>query len=548
MWYFAGGDAGFYFAEQLKAMSWLPVVWRTEFGFGESSLFRMWFDYPYQLFIKLLSSFGLSWGFIDKILWLTVLAFGIYSSYTLGKYILKKKLPAVFTSLIYLVNTYNVLLFAGGQVGVALAYAFSPYVLFRFMRSVDSDQQSIKNVLLDGISLALLIAFDLRLSYIVLGIFLLYQFIMRKIRVQNMVIAFLLTSFIHAFWILPTILTSAHPSQIGEDFTNPGMLKFLSVADFSHTLSLLHPNWPENLFGKVYFLQPEFLFFPFIAFVSLLFLGQTKNKKHILFFSLLALAGAFLSKGVNDPFGNIFNWLFTYVPGFVMFRDPTKFYLLTALGYSILIPFVLMNVQGHLWKKKILPYILFCLFLLITIRSALTGSVKGNLQPLVIPQEYNTLKNQLVQDSIPSRVLWMPQKENFSYYSEMHPFLNASQLFKNISIADIPEIATSAGFMLRLTEAGVKYVIVPRDVEGKLFMSNYIHDDSIRQGIVSILKQTELKQNAAYSDIAVFENSQFKQMVLTDNESIVVQQKYAIIGVFLSAVSLIIAIILILCL
>ena len=37
-----------------------------------------------------------------------------------------------------------------------------------------------------------------------------------------------------------------------------------------HALSLLHPNWPENLFGKVYFLQPEFLILPILAFSAFL--------------------------------------------------------------------------------------------------------------------------------------------------------------------------------------------------------------------------------------------------------------------------------------
>ena len=548
MWYFAGGDAGFYFAEQLKSLSWLPVVWHPESGFGESSLFRMWFDYPYQLFIKLLSSLGLSWWMIDKILWLVVLIFGLYSSYTLGKYILQKKLPAIFASCIYVVNTYSILLFAGGQVGVALAYAFSPYVLFRFMRSVDSEKQTIKNILLDGMSFALLVAFDLRLSFIVFGIILLYQILLRKVRVRYMGIAFLLSALSHAFWILPTILTRANPSQVGNDFTNPGMLKFLSVADFSHSLSLLHPNWPENLFGKVYFLLPEFLIFPFIAFCSLLFISQFKNKKYILFFGLIALGGAFLSKGVQDPFGNIFNWLFVYVPGFVMFRDPTKFYLLTAIGYSILIPFVLMHVHIQLKKKKILPYILFSLFLLATIRSVFMGSVQGNFRPLALPTEYTNLKNQLVEDKVPSRVLWVPQKENFSYFSTEHPFVNTNQLFKNISIADIPQIATSAGFISELTQSGIKYVVVPMDVEGKLFMSNYVHDDTILKNIVLVLQRTELKQDLRYSNITVFENPYFEKMIPIDRGNVKIQQQYANSGVAISAITLMISFILIVCL
>ena len=70
MWYFAGGDAGFYFIEQLRQLSWLPVPWRADLGFGVSVLARMWFDYPYILVIKAFSSIGFSWWLIDKMLWI----------------------------------------------------------------------------------------------------------------------------------------------------------------------------------------------------------------------------------------------------------------------------------------------------------------------------------------------------------------------------------------------------------------------------------------------------------------------------------------------
>jgi len=178
MWYFAGGDAGFYFAEQLQRLSWLPVSWHSEFGFGVSTLVRMWFDYPYQLFLKLLSSFGFSWFIIDKVLWLVVLVLGTYSSYTLGKYIFEKKLPAAFTSLVYMINTYSLLLFAGGQIGVALAYAFAPFVLLKFIQKNNQQPRTSNQELTtrnqepitNGLYLALLIAFDLRLACLLLGV------------------------------------------------------------------------------------------------------------------------------------------------------------------------------------------------------------------------------------------------------------------------------------------------------------------------------------------------------------------------------------------
>jgi hypothetical protein len=73
---------------------------------------------------------------------------------------------------------------------------------------------------------------------------------------------------LNSFWIVPNILsyTNAYHATVGDI-----SLSFFSVAALSNSISLLHPNWPENLFGKVYFLQPEFLVLPMVAFSSLLF-------------------------------------------------------------------------------------------------------------------------------------------------------------------------------------------------------------------------------------------------------------------------------------
>ncbi len=165
----------------------------------------------------------------------------------------------------------------------------------------------IKKALTNGLCLALLIIFDLRIAYVIFGLIMLYQIISKTLHIRTTSISVFVAVAIHSFWILPTILTGTGPSIMGEDFTNPGMLKFLSVADFSHTISLLHPNWPENIFGKVYFMKSEFLVLPILSFLSLIFLSLTRKnaeqdteKRRILFFALLGLLGAFFAKGVRS--------------------------------------------------------------------------------------------------------------------------------------------------------------------------------------------------------------------------------------------------------
>jgi len=516
-WYFASGDLDFFWKEQILRLSWLPNIYRTDIGFGWSGIMSLWLDYPFRLVLKLLSTIGLSWFFIEKILWLSVFLIAVYSSYHLAKYILQSRFFSWIASFIYVANTYFLLLFSGGQLGVAFAYAFSPFVLFCFMESADTINPKIKKVLTNGLCLALLIAFDLRLTCLLLGVIVLYQIFTKTFHFLKIGISLLVAALIHSFWILPTIVTRTGPSVMGEDFTNPGMLKFLSVADFSHTISFLHPNWPENLFGKVYFLQAEFLIIPLVAFLSLLFIHRAKNKKQIVFFALLALIGAFLAKGTQPPFGGIFLWCFQHIPGFIMFRDPTKFYLLIAIGYSILIPFTLSKIH------KYFVYVLFGIFWLITLRAVFTGEVRGNFRPIRLPDEYIQLKDKLITDGVPSRTLWIPQKENFAYYSDVHPIVTSTDA--------------------ETIDSSIKYIIVPADVNRRIFLNDYTYDSVMRNNIIEELSNKGFLRDERFYNLAVFENPKFQEMKITIPDIVQTQQFYANIGVFISVVVLIVAII-----
>jgi hypothetical protein len=299
----------------------------------------------------------------------------------------------------------------------------------------------------------------------------------------------------------------------------------LSVADFSHALAFLHPNWPDNLFGKVYFLQPEFLILPILAFASLLFLKKTSdNRGRITFFAFLALIGAFFAKGINDPFAGIFNWCFIHLPGFLMFRDPTKFYLFTAIGYAVLIPYCLEQLCGRMKKFKWVIYTVFILFWCFTTRPLFLGQLTGNFRVQTVPQEYIQLKDMLVSDRTPSRTLWMPSVEKFAYVSDIHPSLAATDVFKNASISGLMNIATSSAFVPAIAAAGVRYVIVPQDVGGTIFMTDYTFDPMLRQDLINALQHTLLKQDTVYHHIAVFENTQFS--FHADIPAFVAKQEY----------------------
>ena len=505
-WYFSAGDLNFFWQEQLRSLSWLPQVLRKDMGLGTSGLLSLWLDYPFRIVIKLLSVFGLSWFFIEKLLWLSVFLTGMYASYKLAKFILGKSPYVYLTPFIYVANTYFLLLFSGGQLGVAWAYAYAPIVLQKFIESFDlSKKINLRRIIINGLFLALLMILDLRIAYLVFGVVALYIFVIKKSRlVLSLIGSLFIAASIHLFWILPTVFASSGVSEKGEQFTNPGMLKFLSFADFSHALSLLHPNWPENLFGKVYFFQPEFLIIPILAF-SAIFVRDQKVR----FFALLAIIGAFFAKGVNDPAGAVFQWMFTYVPGFVMFRDPTKFYIYVAIAYSILIPAFFARIN------KTIVLIIFVLFWILTVRG-IHVSIHN------LPTEYVRLKDILVSDMNPSRTLWIPTNENFAYSSDIHPLIASSDIVS----------------MQMLYNDGVRYVIVPEDSNKRIFLNNYTFDPQMRSDLIASLSATPLKRDERFKELAVFENNNFN-MQTTIPVNVAKQQKLANIGTAVSLVFLV---------
>ena len=474
-WYFAAGDAPFFYPENIAAFSWLPQVIDWSKGFGESTISKLWLEYPFRLLVKILFTLGLSWFLIEKIIWFGAVAIGIYGSLKLGTYILGRTKFRFFVPLIYLTNTYILMIFGGGQVGVFIGYCLFPCVLYAFFRYVETftvpklqiPNYKFQRIIQLGILNSLLFACDLRVGILMIGCgigYLLFSIFLNrnKVKIIPVVWAIVLIGLIilisHLYWILPAVFVKTAIPILGSEYTGSGMAEFLSFADFSHALSLLHPNWPENLFGKTYFLQPEFLLLPLLAFSSLLFLNKDRisliKDRILLFLICIALLGAFLAKGANPPFGNIFLWMFDHVPGLVLFRDPTKFYVLLALSYSVLIPYTLSELS-YRWKcidMLLAKYVMTTLFIVVwclSVRDLLTGQLTGNFKPQYVPPDYVRLKTLLKDDQQFSRTLWIPTGEQYAYRSDTHPMLSGYQIYTESSVPGMmAQMETSRLLML----------------------------------------------------------------------------------------------------
>lgn len=523
----SSGDLGIFNFHELGLYAWGYDL----SGLGSQIFTFSWLtplkEIVYFLFVVFLKLDNL---LVEKVVFFySFLLISFVSPIFLYKSLFKDKFIFLFSALIFLFNTYVLMVVGGGQIFVALSYATAPLVLLLFIKLIDKN--SIKFSLISSLVFSLQMMLDLRIAYITIFAVFIYWLIFI---VSNKSIKYLLPSFLFVFiipgiisvltnffWVFPTVLSGGNlTEQLGSAYSSLNAVKFFSFASFENSISLLHPNWPENIFGKVYFMRPEFLLLPMLAFASLFFINKLKSSKektYIQFFALLGIIGAFLAKGSNDPFGGIYLWMFNHIPGFVMFRDSTKFYLLIVISYSILIPLTVSQIHEFIklktenLKPKMLGNFLPRLFtvlvigyLLFLIRPALLGQLGGTFKSTQIPTEYTKLEEFLSAQNNFSRTLWVPTQQRFAFYTNTHPAISAQDIF---SIYDNGKLIQKIKLSEKLLqEASVKYVIVPYDSQGEIFLNDRKYDNKVYLKTIDEVKQIPyLKQVSGFGKITVFE-------------------------------------------
>lgn len=503
-----GGDWPTFFNQTIKELPWSPQVWYSVNGngFGQNVAFILGYKTFFSILVKLCTEvLHLPWVITEKVIFfIPFWLLAILGSYFLSRYFFKNKPFNFLSSIIFATNTYALMLVGGGQMGVALSYALSPFVLLSLLQVFEL--QTLKRIAIASLLVGILLCIDPRVALIVLLIsfvFLIFMYSKRKLLVFLSI--GIVSVLLNSFWVVPFLFSGTR--GLSEAYTGTDMLYFLSFAKLENSIGLLQPNWPENIFGKVGFMRPEFVLVSVLAFSSLIFVRK-KTDRLIVIVALTALIGAFLAKGVNDPFGEIYYFLSNHVPLFTMFRDSTKWYLMIALSCSILIPFTLLRLSQLKIKLPYKTYVVFLLFALVwvvTIRQAIMGQLTGTFQAKTIPSEYIQLEKLLASQQEFSRILWVPQQSRFGYYSETHPAVSSYDL--TLSHDAKPNFSflqkkTTYGFV---RDSAVRYVVVPFDPQGEIYLTDRKYDPKVYTQFYENMKDIPwLTQDLTFRKIGVF--------------------------------------------
>lgn len=538
-----GGDWPYFYSATLKETPFLPPSWHEIFGNGLGGISPV---YGLQAFlyatIYLSNIFLIPWQLMYKIFWFGLFIFlSIFSSIVFLKKICKSPslLQILTATIIYTTNTYILLVVGGGQMGVGLAYAVLPLVIGYFFHLIDQaleNKSEIKTSIIASLILALQIMFDPRISFlsmIAVGLYVIFRFRLTKKYLFSLffyvgVVPLSVACFLHASWILPSIIFHTSPTQdLGTAYTSVSSLKFFSFADFSHSFSLLHPNWPENVFGKVSFLFAQFLLLPIIAYSALFFVSKKKSPQ-ILFFAFLGIVGSFLAKGMQMPFGEINSFLFEHIPGFFLFRDPTKFYIFIAISYTVLISYSVEKTSslfGKSWKIYI-PFFIFIMYWIYLIFPAPLGKLGTTFTYHSVPSEYQKFASFLSKDKNTYRILWLPKQHRFSFYSNSHPAVEAQPLLNAKNVTELVKRLQSDKTEKYLQDINVKYVVIPYDPDGEIFFKDRKFDKKQYEKTIHDVKKIQwLKPVSGYTTLAIFEVPNTKTHTWLENNGSIVEKR-----------------------
>ncbi len=476
----------FHLAERsVQLNNFFPWVWKeiaVADGLGENYSAALWSQSLHFLF-GAFALFNFPFEVQEKIFGIVILVLGFWGIWKLlDKFNLSNAAKSV-GSIFFLLNTFFLLLFDGGQLSLALAYAILPAVFFYFLKITETDFWRDKFKLAFW-TLILSIA-DIRiiyLSFLTIFVFIAFRILTGLksplIFFRRLLLGFFITSIVligfHMYWLLPTLIS--RQIQLPQTYERSSQVSFLSFSSLSHSLLLQQPHWPQNVFGRLASPRPEFVFIPLLAF-SVLILA--KRNTTVAFWLLISIISIFLSKGSNEPFGQVYHFLFTYLPGFSLFRDPSKFYFLIGLSYSILISF---SVQA-LSKIKFLPVLLILYFIFLT-SPVFLGQMNGLLSFPAYSKGFEEAANIFRKDDTFGRIFWIPTAATLGYISPSHPSAPATIFSQKRPFAvgtkgtyETFNFLREAPYMGQIFDvAGIGYIVYP----GLDPRRDDMHPDNIR--------------------------------------------------------------------
>lgn len=453
------GDAPYFSPHGLKELVAEPYAWTGRTGFGGGLNPVLWL-YPFMLLYGLLHLvFGATNDIIIRVIfYFPAILLAFITPIIFTRYLGFPIIVRFFSSLLYGLNTYFLLLIDGGQVGIALAYGIFPATVFCLHRL--KEEFTTSNFFAGLGSLFLLSIADVRLAFVAVVTIIFWSIAsvlvsdgfseLKKLKfLIPLGIAMLGLS---SYWLVPLVRLGTQnliPELSSDSFT--------SLLD---TMFLFQPHWWPNEFGRVS--PPPFYFvgIPVLVFGGLLF----KHTKQVLVFVLCFLLFAFLVKGQGEPFGGWYSWTVINLPFGWGFRDSTKFFAPLLLFGGILVGTTVQNLS------RFFVFFGVWLYLLFLVHPAILGNLNGVLASKPFPDDFAILHKNFSEDNDFFRTVWFLERHPFVFETSNKPAFDAKLLvnkrpfaFLNTGTIDRFNFMHKEEFLDWLRVLGIKYLVFSGD-------------------------------------------------------------------------------------
>lgn len=446
------GDAPYFYSEGLKELFYEPLTWVYRgVNFGGVNQF-LWLS-PVMFLMGALHQFlNLGSDALIRILfYLPSIVLAAIGPYFLTKYLKLSRITCFFSVLVYLLNTYYLLLIDGGQVGVALAYGLFPLVIL-FGKKL-ADKTCLNSFFIFLFISLLLTAADPRVYIVAFMTLFIWQSLENWRKLRILILAGVTLIPLSFYWIFPAIRIKDQSLDLN--------VANLQLSSLLNSFLLYAPHWPGNVFGRV--IQPAFYFviIPALIFGNLLF--KRKNRT-LLIFTLCFLILAFFSKGSTPPLGGWYDFLVVKLPFGFAFRDSTKFFVPLFIFGGILIGETISSLQSRFKYKIVLA--LAYIFLLFLIYPALVGKLNFNLSNRVVGSDLSNIYEKLKNENGFFRTVWFPEKHPLTFEALDKPALNARDLISERPFAainaseDVFNFVNDQKYVSWLKVLGVKYLVL----------------------------------------------------------------------------------------
>jgi hypothetical protein len=495
--------------------------------------------YPILLLLsKLFLIFGLDFNHSLVILFfipLSIISF--LSTFLLIYRITKNPLISFLCQLFLSFSIYMVAL-RTNHLLLGIAFSLSPFLPYFIDRYLENNKT--KELILFVVTLFLILIYEPRTLFInalVLITFCLFkfctilksEFLLKNIK--NFLLLTLIFLSLSSFLLLPYF----NLNLVAENKLYERQLFGNGFYDISKAFNSFHPFWSLDKFTIF-----ETMNVPLFLWIQVLFLVfgitlyykkfQPGDKVYFNIFFTIWLIGVFLTKQTGIPFSGFYEWAFNNVIGFGLFRETSKFFYLSNLGFSLSISIILkyyffsIGNMKNIFYKVVSTTTIFLLFIpqFFLIKSIYTGSLETLFINRTRPEEYVKLDALLNSDNSFKRVLWVPTISRWvsdSFYSNN---ISSVSFTKNYLKSDNLDSIYRYNSDIVLNQSildslSIKYIVIPlKDVKNDDNFFVYYGND--RDYFVNLVESNKsLEKLNEFKDISVFLNKTFKPLIYSDD-------------------------------